>query len=216
MREFIRREYKFVFFIDEQKSFAHLKKKYGHDRLFKHFNKKEDFLKYLEQNEDIDIIVTTDLTILPLQYTQLKYHLPPFVMMLSDQQDQQIPLNHHIHALYPISHFLNSSPNIWQDFSTFFEYREVIKNKLNEIEQKNLSKMIGTLKHEINNPLAIIMLSLERIEQHYAIEESSQYTKKIYHNLEKIQNVLHSLENMKDITSLQYGQSGQIYHLKKD
>ncbi|WP_419168702.1 histidine kinase dimerization/phospho-acceptor domain-containing protein [Halobacteriovorax sp.] len=80
---------------------------------------------------------------------------------------------------------------------------EVARTK--ELESFNkrdvISKMIITLSHEINNPLAIAKLTVNKLKR----ESAKSILKKIDKNLDKISNITHLMKDINDLKEVEHG-----------
>ncbi len=61
--------------------------------------------------------------------------------------------------------------------------------------------MIITLSHEINNPLAIAKLTVNKLKR----ESAKSILKKIDKNLDKISNITHLMKDINDLKEVEHG-----------
>ncbi len=88
---------------------------------------------------------------------------------------------------------------------------EELQRKALAVERlDSFQQMAGTLKHEINNPLAVISMQVELLERKYPEEAK---LKKIGEMVERIRGLVQVLQKMREATTEDYPGGGSIVKL---
>ncbi|WP_412473265.1 histidine kinase dimerization/phospho-acceptor domain-containing protein [Halobacteriovorax sp. YZS-1-1] len=95
-------------------------------------------------------------------------------------------------------------------------YKKIIdsdKYKQLKLQQQKdtISKMIITLSHEINNPLAIVKMCLTRLEN----ERSQDLIERCDKNLERIIEINRLIKDLQDFDEVKYGETTTMYDIFK-
>ncbi len=91
------------------------------------------------------------------------------------------------------------------------EQRKVIETRKYQ-KRDTISKMIITLAHELNNPLTISKLSLEKIKTN----PSEVYINRCEEGLERITNISNLINHIHDIEEIDYGPNSKMYDLFRE
>lgn len=89
-------------------------------------------------------------------------------------------------------------------------HEELQKKALNAERLDSFRMMAGTLKHEINNPLAVMSMQIELLERKYPAEPKLA---KIAEMIERIQGLIQVLQKMREATPEAYADGSKILKL---
>lgn len=117
---------------------------------------------------------------------------------------------------YKTIHFLGNIllPSVL--YIILMTYKNIIdsdKYKQLKLQQQKdtISKMIITLSHEINNPLAIVKMCLTRLEN----ERSQDLIERCDKNLERIIEINRLIKDLQDFDEVKYGETTTMYDIFK-